>query len=68
MNMVMERGADEQGITLEEYEKEFLRYVSMRTKIEPGELADAVYFLCTDTAPHITGTLLEVTGGHEWEP
>jgi hypothetical protein len=30
--------------------------------------ADAVYFLCTDTGPHITGTLLEVTGGHEWEP
>ena len=68
MNMVMERGAKEQGITLEEYEKESLRYVSMRTKIEPKELADAVYFLCTDTGPHITGTLLEVTGGHEWEP
>jgi len=67
MNMVMERGAKEQGVTLEEYEKEALRYVSMHTKIESEELADAVYFLCTDTGPHITGVLLDVAGGHEWE-
>ncbi len=67
MNIVMERGAKEQGVTLEEYEKEALRYVSMHTKIEPEELADAVYFLCTDTGPHITGVLLDVAGGHEWE-
>jgi NAD(P)-dependent dehydrogenase (short-subunit alcohol dehydrogenase family) len=68
MNMVMERGAKEAGVTLEEYEKESLRYISMRTKIEPSELADAVYYLATDTAPHVTGVLLQVAGGVEWEP
>ena len=52
----------------EEYEKEALQFVSMRTKIEPGELADAVFFLATDSARHITGTLFEVTGGLEFEP
>lgn len=28
---------------------------------------DAVYFLATDTAPHVTGLLMEVSGGVEWE-
>jgi len=65
--MIFERCAKEAGVTQEEYEKEALRYVSMRTKIEPEELADTVYFLGTDTAPHITGVLLEVSGGSEWE-
>ena len=67
LNMIFERCAKEQGITVEEFEKEALRYVSMRTKIEPEELADTVYFLATDTAPHITGVLMEVSGGSEWE-
>ncbi len=67
LNMIFERCAKEQGVTVEEFEKEALRYVSMRTKIEPKELADAVYFLATDTAPHVTGVLMEVSGGSEWE-
>jgi len=67
LNMIFERCAKDQGITVEEFEKEALRYVSMRTKIEPAELADTVYFLATDTAPHITGLMMEVSGGAEWE-
>lgn len=67
MNVIFERCAKAAGMAQEEYEKEALRYVSMRTKIEPTELADAVYFLATDTAPHITGMLMEVSGGSEWE-
>ncbi len=67
MNMILERCAKERGITVDEFEEEALRYISMRTKIEPVELADAVYFLATDTAPHITGLLMEVSGGAEWE-
>ena len=67
MNSVLEKGAREAGMTVEEYEKQALQFVSMRTKIEPEELADAVFFLATDTAPHITGTLVEVTGGLEFE-
>ena len=67
LNMIFGRCAKEAGVSLEEYEKEALRYVSMRTKIEPKELADAVYFLATDTAPHVTGLLMEVSGGQEWE-
>jgi len=67
LNMVFERCAKEAGMSLIEYEQEALRYVSMRSKIEPAELADAVYYLATDTAPHVTGVLLQVAGGLEWE-
>ena len=64
---IFSRCAAEAGVSVEEYETEALRYISMRTKIELNELADAVWFLASDMAPHINGTLLEVSGGHEWE-
>ena len=67
LNMVFQRVAADKGIPIEEFEKEALKYISMRTKIEPEELADTVLFLASDKAPHITGTLFEVTGGSEWE-
>ena len=50
-----------------EYATEMLRYNSMRTKIAPEELANAVFFLASKKAPHITGVMFEVSGGHEWE-
>jgi NAD(P)-dependent dehydrogenase (short-subunit alcohol dehydrogenase family) len=67
LNMVFRRVAADQGMSVEEFEKEALKYISMRTKIEPEELADAVLFLASDKAPHITGVLMEVSGGQEWE-
>jgi NAD(P)-dependent dehydrogenase (short-subunit alcohol dehydrogenase family) len=67
LNMVFERVAADKGIPIEEFEKDALKYISMRTKIEPEELADTVLFLASDKAPHITGTLIEVSGGSEWE-
>jgi NAD(P)-dependent dehydrogenase (short-subunit alcohol dehydrogenase family) len=54
-------------MSLEDFEKEALQYISMRSKIEPSELADAVLFLASDEAPHITGVLMEISGGQEWE-
>lgn len=35
--------------------------------VENPESADAVYFLATDTAPHITGLMMEFSAGLEWE-
>jgi NAD(P)-dependent dehydrogenase (short-subunit alcohol dehydrogenase family) len=67
LNMVFQRVARDKGMPIEEFEKEALKYVSMRTKIEPEELADTVLYLASDKAPHITGQLLEVSGGAEWE-
>lgn len=65
--MVLERVARQKGISPAEFEKEILRYNSMRTKIAPEELANAVFFLASKKAPHITGVMFEVSGGHEWE-
>jgi NAD(P)-dependent dehydrogenase (short-subunit alcohol dehydrogenase family) len=67
MDFVIERAARARGITSADYEAEFLRYSSMRTRIDMQEIGDMVVFLCSDRAPHVTGQLIEVSGGHEWE-
>lgn len=66
-NTVLRRVAAEQGMATHEFEEKALQYISMRVKIEPSELADTVLFLASDEAPHITGVLMEVSGGQEWE-
>jgi NAD(P)-dependent dehydrogenase (short-subunit alcohol dehydrogenase family) len=67
MDYVVERAAAARSMRPEEYEAMFLRYVSMRTRIDMGEVADMVVFLCSTHAAHVTGQLIEVSGGHEWE-
>ncbi|MGE3595811.1 MAG: SDR family oxidoreductase [Dehalococcoidia bacterium] len=67
MDFVIERIAVARSVSPAEIESELLRYSSMRTRIELQEIADMVVFLCSDRAPHITGQLIEVSGGHEWE-
>ncbi len=65
--MILQRIADAEGKTLEEVREEDMQYISMRTYIEPAELADMVLFLSSDAAPHITGQLIGVDGNAEWE-
>ncbi len=67
LNGVFQQVAYDRGMSIDQFEKEALRFVSMRSKVEPVELADVVLFLCSDKAPHITGQLVEVSGGLEWE-
>jgi NAD(P)-dependent dehydrogenase (short-subunit alcohol dehydrogenase family) len=67
MNSVLKQGALEAGVSVEDFEREALRYVAMGSKIEPEELADAVFYLASDSARHITGTLFEVSAGLGWE-
>jgi NAD(P)-dependent dehydrogenase (short-subunit alcohol dehydrogenase family) len=59
--------AEELGITYEEAEAGFLNYISMRTWIEPGEIADMAFFLASDAGRHITAQKIEVGGNLEWE-
>ncbi len=54
-------------ITLEDAEKEFKKYISMQTWINPSEIADAAFFLASDSAKHITAQELAVDGNSEWE-
>ncbi len=67
MRAIIERKAREQGRTPEELKNDYLRYISMRTAIEPDEIGATVAFLCSSDARHITGQLLGVDGNIEWE-
>lgn len=67
MRAIIERKAREQGRTPQEVTSDYLRYISMRTAIEPDEIAATVAFLCSKEARHITGQLLGVDGNIEWE-
>jgi len=55
------------GRTLEQVEREFLDFISMRTKVEPEEIGDTAVFLASDAARHVTGQLFSVDGNIEWE-
>jgi NAD(P)-dependent dehydrogenase (short-subunit alcohol dehydrogenase family) len=67
IRIIVKRLADERGMTPEEVLKKSLDYISMRTLIEPQELANMVVFLCSDAARHVTGQLIGVDGNSEWE-
>jgi NAD(P)-dependent dehydrogenase (short-subunit alcohol dehydrogenase family) len=67
LNEIVVRNATQRNISPADAEKDLLRFVSMRTKIEPHELATMVMYLCADTGAHITGQFIEVSGNLEWE-
>lgn len=67
MQRIIEANAAAAGRTPAEIEAEYLKYISMRTKIEPDEIADMVLFLASDAARKVTGELISVSGNCEWE-
>lgn len=64
---IMRRSAEATGSTIEDVEAATLRYISMRSKIAPSEIADVVAFLVSNAAAHVTGELIAVSGNLEWE-
>lgn len=59
--------ARERRRPLEETEAEVLGRVSMRSWIQPGEVAETVLFLASPAARHISGQAIGVCGNVEWE-
>ena len=59
--------ANENNLSVEEGEAEFLKYISLKTWIQPTEIADTAYYLASDAARHITGQEIAVDGNVEWE-
>lgn len=55
------------GLPVEAVTQEFLKYISMRTMVEPAEIADMVLFLASNEARKVTGELVSVSGNVEWE-
>ena len=65
--MLLQRTADRDGITVEQARAQRLKYISMRTRIDPSEIADMAVVLTTPTFRHVTGQLFSVCGNVEWE-
>ena len=55
------------GVEAQDYERSLLRYISMRTMVEPEEIAAMAMFLASDGARHVTGQCIGVDGNTEWE-
>lgn len=64
---VIDAKAEALGVTPAEYEATLLRYVSLRTMVEPDDLADMAIFLASDWGKRITGQMIGVDGNIEYE-
>jgi len=64
---VLSRVAQQSGKSTADIEAEALSFVSMRSKVQMSEVAATVDFLCSDAARHVTGQIIAVDGGVEWE-
>lgn len=67
MRGIIARIAQQEGRSAEAVEQAALQFISMRSKIQPAEIADMVLFLCSDAARHVSGQLIGVDGNIEWE-
>jgi NAD(P)-dependent dehydrogenase (short-subunit alcohol dehydrogenase family) len=67
MRKIIGDRAEEVGQPVEAVTRDMLRFISMRTTVEPEEIADMVLFLASDGAQKVTGELISVSGNVEWE-
>ncbi len=65
INRVIEADALEQGKTVEEIEKLYLAQVSMKTFVEPEDVANLAMFLCSDLGRFISGQAIGLDGHTE---
>jgi NAD(P)-dependent dehydrogenase (short-subunit alcohol dehydrogenase family) len=55
------------GVAAADYEKTLLRYVSLRTMVDPQDIAAMIAFLASPAGRHITGQSIGVDGNVEYE-
>lgn len=65
--LLVEKLATKKATSIEEAEQEYLKYISLRTWIQPSEIADAACFLASPAASRITAQEIAVDGNIEWE-
>ncbi|MEM1112946.1 MAG: SDR family oxidoreductase [Pseudomonadota bacterium] len=64
---IIAKFAAEKDLSIDEATEKFLSFVSMRTLIEPQEIADMCAFLASPAARHVSGQEICVDGNVEWE-
>jgi NAD(P)-dependent dehydrogenase (short-subunit alcohol dehydrogenase family) len=64
---VVSRNVEATGRSFEAIEADYLKYVSMRCKVEIGEFADLVEFLTSPAGRKISGETIALSGNMEWE-
>ncbi|QDZ01308.2 SDR family oxidoreductase [Nitratireductor mangrovi] len=67
INRVIDAKASALGIDRIDYEKQLLRYVSLRTMVEPDDIAAMIVFLASAAGVRISGQMIGVDGNVEWE-
>jgi NAD(P)-dependent dehydrogenase (short-subunit alcohol dehydrogenase family) len=67
MRSIVRHKAETGNMDEAEVVQSYLKFISMRTMIEPEEIADAIVFLSSPQARHITGQIIGVDGNLEWE-
>ncbi len=67
MRDIVARRAAADGVSPAEIEAGYLKFISLRAKTEPSDIADMAWFLASDGALRVTGELISVSGNVEWE-
>jgi NAD(P)-dependent dehydrogenase (short-subunit alcohol dehydrogenase family) len=67
MQRVLKRVAADNGKTVEQVLAGELQYISMRTMVPMDTVARMAFYLCSDAAAQVTGQVVGVDGGAEWE-
>ena len=67
INRVIAAKAAALGVSAAEHEAAMLRYVSLRTMVEPSDIAAMILFLVGPGGARISGQNLGVDGNSEWE-
>lgn len=67
MQRVLQRVADDSGKSVEEVLRNELQFVSMRTMVSMESVADMALYLCSPAAAQVTGQVIAVDAGAEWE-
>jgi len=67
LGRVIDAKAKALGVSAEEYARDLFRYISLRTMVDPEDIAAMIVFLASPAGKRITGQLIGVDGNVEWE-
>lgn len=67
LQRVIDAKAEALGVRPEDYARNLFRYISLRTPVEPEDIAAMIQFLASPGGERITGQLIGVDGNVEWE-